>query len=349
MQSVSESGDATGPEADLPTALAAVTVAGQCRERSPVDLALFGEAAERFVERFADPLAGEALLARALAEGAAEGSATLVTAAGARAFRVSLWRQRGGDKIRLLAAFAALGRGAAPGDGPVSPHAARIAHDMQAPLGALIASGDALRAEALEPRPDRVARHAADITAASWRMLRLAGDLLDLAASGGTGGHARALVEVDLHRLLGRARRMALAEAAAAEVALEPLAVPGCGPLPGVLSDESVLGGVIDDLLRHAIRAAGEGGAVRVAIEGTAEQGLAVAIRGTSAGARAARRRARSEIRLPSAAAPRRDAALREAAAMAGGTLDMRSGSGGDVQARLGFSPSRCLEAAGDA
>lgn len=107
MQSVSESGDATGPEADLPTALAAVTVAGQCRERSPVDLALFGEAAERFVERFADPLAGEALLARALADGAAEGRAALITAARVGTFRVSLWRQRSGEKVRVVAAFAA--------------------------------------------------------------------------------------------------------------------------------------------------------------------------------------------------------------------------------------------------
>jgi signal transduction histidine kinase len=313
-----------------------------------VDLALFGEETERFVDRFADPLAGEALLARALAEGAAEGRALLVTGAGARAFRISLWRQRGGDKVRLVAAFAALAEAGAPAQGGLAQQAERIAHDIQAPLGALIASGDALRAEAAAPRPERVAQHAADITAATWRVLRLAGDLLDLAASGGRAGHARAFVEVDLHRVLGRARRMALAEAAAAEVALEPLAVQGAGPLPGVLSDESLLGGVIDDLLRHAIRAAGEGGAVRVAIEGTAERGLAVAIRSAAAGSRPARR-ARAGIRLPGTALPRPDAALRELAALAGGTLDLEAGTAGDVQARLGFSPARCLEAAGDA
>ncbi|MEM6678466.1 MAG: hypothetical protein AAF675_11415 [Pseudomonadota bacterium] len=104
----------------LPLALVAVTVAGQCRERSPADKALFGDdsAGARFVDRFEDAKLGQALLARAIADGTAESRAVVLTTGGAVGCRVSLWRQRGGERLRITAAFAP--------DPPVatsSPHA----------------------------------------------------------------------------------------------------------------------------------------------------------------------------------------------------------------------------------
>jgi len=342
MHSARESEDATGRDADLPIALAAVTVAGQCRERSPVDLALFGEAAERFVERFADPLAGEALLARAVAEGAAEARAALITAAGVRPFRVSLWRQRGGDKLRLVAAFAAGSSEAPASHGGFHPDVARIAHEMHAPLGALIATAEALRGEGLAPDPASVERHASDVAVASWRVLRLAGELSQIDRAG-QGAARQTLVEVDLCRLARRARRMALADADAASVTLEPIAAPTCGVMAGVLTDETVLWGVIDDLLRRAIRGAGAGGRVSPVIEVEADGGIALTIvakPSTSVGEAATLRSlARNPARLP----PRPDPQLRALAAMAGGTLELPTGSATGAQMRLGFAAARCL------
>ncbi|MEL6574583.1 MAG: hypothetical protein AAFQ81_01735, partial [Pseudomonadota bacterium] len=88
----------------LPVALLAVTVNGRCRERSPADLALFGSDADGFLERFADRHLGQSLFARAVEDGTAEGWAVLLTAAGPIGCRVSLWRQRGGERIRVVAA-----------------------------------------------------------------------------------------------------------------------------------------------------------------------------------------------------------------------------------------------------
>ncbi|MEM9782329.1 MAG: hypothetical protein AAF899_07620 [Pseudomonadota bacterium] len=87
-------------------ALTAVTVAGQCRERSPVDLALFGNDGERFETRFADPAEGRRLLAQAVEAGAASSETRVAAGAAVMPARVALWRQRGGDRIRLIAAFA---------------------------------------------------------------------------------------------------------------------------------------------------------------------------------------------------------------------------------------------------
>ncbi|MEM7497526.1 MAG: hypothetical protein AAF371_05985 [Pseudomonadota bacterium] len=96
----------------LPVALLAVTVNGRCRERSPVDLSLFGEGQDRFQDRFREPQEGQALFARAVADGTAEGPAELLTTCGPLLCRISLWRQRGGERLRLVAAIAPEARGA---------------------------------------------------------------------------------------------------------------------------------------------------------------------------------------------------------------------------------------------
>ena len=73
-------------------------------------MAIFGEDATRLIDRFIQPAGGQTLLARAVSGGSAEGTAWLNTTAGQRRFRISLWRHRGGDRIRVLAAFSVCGR-----------------------------------------------------------------------------------------------------------------------------------------------------------------------------------------------------------------------------------------------
>ena len=85
-----------GAEHAMPVAMAALDVAGQIRERSPADMAIFGDGATRLIDRFIQPAGGQALLARAVNDGSAEGIAWLATGAGQQRFRISLWRQRGG-------------------------------------------------------------------------------------------------------------------------------------------------------------------------------------------------------------------------------------------------------------
>ncbi|MEM6972397.1 MAG: hypothetical protein AAF577_06295 [Pseudomonadota bacterium] len=86
--------------------LTAVTVAGQCRERSPVDKTVFGTRGDRFDDRFDDPAAARLLLAQAVAEGAAMAEMVVMAGAVGLPAQVALWRQRGGDRIRIVAAFA---------------------------------------------------------------------------------------------------------------------------------------------------------------------------------------------------------------------------------------------------
>ncbi|MEO1459146.1 MAG: hypothetical protein AAFV49_16520 [Pseudomonadota bacterium] len=203
--------------AGLPLCIAAVTVAGQCRERSPADEAVFGAAGDRFTTRFCDPGTGQALLARAISEGAAEGSAALTTGAGDAPFRVTLWRQRGGDRVRLIAAFAA-DRPAAPAPAgsqtgspvaapsPVAPARAieraierdgareeeaaargamgRFAEALRLPLDAVIGLADTLRRSAAAPAAEAQtaaqgdASDAARPVEAEGEVTRLAGDIL---------------------------------------------------------------------------------------------------------------------------------------------------------------------------
>ena len=74
----------------MPVAMAALDVAGQIRERSPADMAIFGDGATRLIDRFVQPAGGQELLARAASDGSAETTAWLITAAGQQRFRISL-------------------------------------------------------------------------------------------------------------------------------------------------------------------------------------------------------------------------------------------------------------------
>jgi len=59
----------------MPVAMAALDVAGQLRERSPIDLAIFGDEATRLTDRFVEPAGAQSLLAWAVSDGNAEGTA----------------------------------------------------------------------------------------------------------------------------------------------------------------------------------------------------------------------------------------------------------------------------------
>ncbi|MEL7140426.1 MAG: hypothetical protein AAFP67_15325, partial [Pseudomonadota bacterium] len=210
------------PPVNLPVALLAVTVNGRCRERSPADLALFGPDGERFVERFEDRTVGQALFARAVDHGTADGQAVLLTAAGGLRCRVSLWRQRGGERIRVVAAIAP----ETPGGG--------MGGDGGAGGGSSDGSG--------------AARGRADLPAASeqasglaWGrypplLSRSAGAVMDvLGALRGRAGAAERLVLEDalagLWRLMGLSGEMARRAALVAE--LPEGAAPASMPLPG--------------------------------------------------------------------------------------------------------------------
>lgn len=233
--------------AALPVAIAAITVAGQCRERSPADEALFGPGADRFVARFADRTVGQQLFATAVAEGIAEGRAVMLTAAGPLGARVSLWRQRGGDRVRLIAAVAveAGETAAAAVAGGDTPHGRGALDAFGATLGRPL---DAAIALANQLRGDGGAA-VDDVIAVLWR----ARTLLQRGIRHGpgpleaeTGGDA----EVDLAHLARRAMRVADPAAAARAVEL----VLPVTPAPAVVvGDQHLLWGLIDGLLLMAI------------------------------------------------------------------------------------------------
>lgn len=242
----------------LPLTMAAVTVAGQCRERSPSDLALFGEAGARFSARFVDPAEGDALLAIALAEGAAEGRAELRTGSGRGDFRVSLWRQRGGQRIRVMASFAAVGASRG-GDGP-------LLHDapLRRPLLAVIGVAERLRDNAGCSAP------VGDLLAASWHMLRVIDE-------GTTSGSRRPrLAEVDLARLCGRLARLAEPGIAATEVILT-VSLEACAG-QSVMADEGALWGVVETMLHAAIERAEPGSEIGLRAAALPTGGLELAV-----------------------------------------------------------------------
>lgn len=265
-----------GADSAMPLAMAALNVAGQIRERSPTDLAIFGEAAGRLADRFLTPETGQALLARAVGDGTAETTAWLVTAAGRRRFRVSLWRLRGGERIRILAAFASAevvsdaheSAFLAPGRDAVL----RLVRDMQTPLDAVTGFAGLMRAEPAARKPDEVASHASDILSAAWRLMRIADDLLAAAGAGGIMPLVR-VAEVDIARLVRRICRLAAPAARSAGVTIQRGRLPEPGEGPLVLGDESTLWSAIDALLQNAVRHGGRGCTVAIGLS-WCERGL---------------------------------------------------------------------------
>ncbi|GMG81000.1 hypothetical protein LNKW23_02120 [Paralimibaculum aggregatum] len=271
------------PAGPLPIAMAAITVDGRCRERNPADLAIFGERADRLIARFLDPGLGQSMLAAAVADGIAEAPACLTTAAGARPFRVSLWRQRGGERIRVLGAFAGDAppapapppdtRPALPGDGGAAEILVRA---LRAPLRAAIGAAERLRDQGTAAGGEAVARGASDILAAGWRLTRLADDLL--AAPPGRLPAPRALGEVDPVRLIRRLLRLAAGEFTARGILVEEERLPPPGAAPLVLADESLLWLAFETLLWEAAAEAGPDGRIALGLARTAGGGAVLEI-----------------------------------------------------------------------
>jgi signal transduction histidine kinase len=312
------------------------------------------------VPRFADREAGQALLAEAIASGAAETVATLVTGAGEGRFRVSLWRQRGGERIRLLAAFASVQvraeapahPGAAGEDGEVPEgHLAGVgfvARALRGPLGAAMGLAERLRGRAAALSPEELTRTASDILAAGWRMTRLLDDLL-LTGPEGAAAPPRSLGEVDAARLVRRLLRLAEPGLAAGGVRLAEAEVPAPGAGPLLLADESALWTAFEGLIAEAGRRAAAGGEVLIGLDWPTDTGgLAIAF---AARPPLAAEACRSSVAAepaglwPSGAGPDGSLGARLVAAN-GGTLETGPGSEGWHVARVVFPASRLLDPA---
>jgi len=321
--------------------MAAISVDGRCRERNPPDVAIFGAEGDRLVGRFVDPGEGQALLARCTGEGTAEGTALLATTGGARRFRISLWRQRGGERIRILGAFAAVGADQAPGPGarggsesPPPPHVL-IAEALGAPVEAVLAIAARLRA-ALRAGPGEedpgLARPVSALLGAGWRLRRLSDDLRTLEEMRTPRLPVR-MAEVDAGRLLRRVIELGQAGGTLETVGIES-ALPAAGPL--VMTDEAALWTLAELMLGHAAAAAAEVGAGSLILACPEEaHGAVIEIRAADAG----RAEARAGPAPPDLRA--RQAALTEAT---GASVDLGRDADGLPLLRLRFPPARCLD-----
>ena len=326
--------------ADLrPVTMVAVDVAGKIRERSPADSAIFGPQANRLAMRFVEPEIGQTLLARAVSDTSAEGTAWLVTESGPQEFHISLWRQRGGEKIRIVGAFARMDPALPAGlDHQMNPALARLSQDMRSPLAAAMGFAELIRAEGRGKGNGHAAAtgHAGSIVAAAWRLAAIVDDL-ETVLRDGSGEPSLRNSEVDLGRLARRVARLADPGARAADVALT--VEGGETPSFSVLCNEGILWSVIDTLTQNALRHAGPGGSVRMSIEAR-EGGVTLGITDTGPGL------------TPSALAvalrdqtPGRGLGLCQHLARANGIeLEIKSQPGKGVAASLQFPASRVLD-----
>ncbi len=323
----------------LPLALAAIDVAGQIRERSPADSAIFGAEAVRLTDRFIDPRIGQELLTRAGTDGSAETTAWLITSSGQQQFQVSLWRQRGGERIRLTAAFAAIQSRPDLGDADLT--LARLSQDLRSPLAAAMGFAELIcgtcsggdRAE--DCTPGTVSGHAASVIAAAWRIAGIADDLEAAARSGGRSPAPR-LSEVPIARMLRRIARLAepVARAAGVTVEFDDREVTNAS----VLGDDGMLWSVVDTLVQTALRHAGSGAKVHLTLRDD-DEGMAVEVADTGPGMAP---EVLAQALLDDA--PGRGLRFcRQMARANGAELEVRSDQGGGVTARLCFARSRVL------
>ena len=334
-------------EGSLPVAMAAVSVDGRCRERNPPDQAIFGPEGDRLVPRFCDPAEGQALFARCTEAGTAEGTATLETVAGRQCFRISLWRQRGGDRIRILAAFAAAEGGApfcedaptgavAPTSGPASAQE-MISRALRGPVESVIAVAGALRAagSASEGASERsggdIARAASLLLTAGWRLTRLCDDLSLLGELRSPRLPVRT-AEVDVSRLVRRVQAVAASRAGSAGL---DAAGPGAShPGPLVMTDEGALWTLLDRLATR-MPATTTGGDVALApiwLDDAAPGGGVSIVVGTSA-----------ETAADGAVSAMPDSDCEQLAGTCGARLEPGRATGVGPVTRVVFPPARCL------
>lgn len=343
-------GTGAGPAAEpLPVAMAAISVDGRCRERNPADLAIFGAQGDRLVPRFADPSLGQALLARCADSGSAEGVAALVTAGGTRRFRISLWRQRGGERIRILGAFAGLT------DGPGEPPASRpeseppepnvlLAESLRAPVEAVLAIAGRLRQALRGPGPAEgeagegapvSPRAVAALLSAGWRLRRLSDDLCALEEMRSPRLPTR-LTEVDLGRLVRRVTE--IVEAGRAEGTPRwRCDLPASGPF--VMTDEGALWSLVEQIMARAAEGA-EGAAATLTVScseggGEARIEIAAAVEGD---------RVPAALAAPPGAA--RLARVRALAEAAGASVESQQEGATALRLTIRFAAGRGLDPA---
>lgn len=272
--------------------------------------------------------------------GAAEATAALLTQAGPQRFRVSLWRQRGGERIRILAVCAPFPPAVEPGDtsagGPPTGVLLRLAQSLRMPVRAVLASAARL---GLEPAVR------ADLVAAGWRLARVGDDLLRAIAA--PEAPAPVLAEIDPCRLWRRLHRLMAPELAAVGVEIAPSPAIGPGGDRGLLADDSVVWSALETMLREAGTWAGRGGRVRLRAEGQPDGGLALAIEAERRGSEAEEPRGtRGDQRAEIAAGGLTLAQCAAPLAEIGLALDPGAEPSGPTRAyRLLAPAARCIEA----
>ncbi|MEM9043194.1 MAG: hypothetical protein AAGC81_00755 [Pseudomonadota bacterium] len=311
-------GEADEAQGALATAvaIAAVSVDGRCKERSPADMALFGPGRDRLIERFSDVSAGQDLLVRATADGSAASTALLETVAGPMPFRISLWRQRGGDRIRLIAAFAQVTPGTKSDAAPKQDLGR-----LDLPLKALVTLAERVRAGA----PDEIDHETSDLLSAAWRLKSI---LDDLDGGDRSGLAEMALSEIDIGRLSRRVTRMAEAGLRSRRISAEYIQTEG--RLLNVVGDEQALWDMLDQVVASLVEGMGDGGSLTFRFE-SLKRGCTLTVT-----AERALKASETDPRLEMA---RRIAATHQS------SLTVKSGRDGRRSIQIAFPPERCLSA----
>ena len=151
-------------------------------------------------------------------------------------------------------------------------------------------------------------------------------------ASGKTGA---------VHRLARRVSRLAIPVAQAADVTIGTNELPKSGLGPLVLGDESMLWSIVDNLLQNAIRHAGRGAAVTIALR-TRANGLDLEIADNGPGMEADDLARQLLNGIPG----RGLAFISEMARANGANLEVETAPGQGLTVRVVFPAARCLNPA---
>jgi len=238
------------------------------------------------------------LIGAALADGLASATFRLATRFGARLARVTLARARdpetGGaavaatftdiaDRARALGANRA---GAMPRHGSSTAAEARallsrVGHELRTPLTAIIGFADIMADERFGPIGNpKYAEYARDIRAGGGHLLGLVDDLLEIARSE-NGRRSLAFEAVDVGLAARQVVDLLREEANMRNIALSAI-VPS--DLPPVVADARTLRQILINLAGNAIKFTAAGGKVSLAVDKTADGGLAVEVADTGIG-----------------------------------------------------------------